>query len=193
MRRIIFLCLSLVVCFAFSACGSEVENKPPVKPAKAVFETSMGTFTCRLETAKAPLTTANFIKLAKQGFYNGLIFHRVIDGFMIQGGDPKGDGTGGPGYTIKDEFNSELRHAGPGILSMANAGPNTGGSQFFITLQATPWLDGHHAVFGRVSEGMEVVQQIGHSKTGPNDKPVFPVVIRKITIVEEDGAAKGAN
>ena len=91
MRRIILLCLSLVVCFAFSACGSEVENKPPVKPAKAVFETSMGTFTCRLETAKAPLTTANFIKLAKQGFYNGLLFHRVIDGFMIQGGDPKGE------------------------------------------------------------------------------------------------------
>lgn len=193
MRRIFLLCLSLVVCFAFSACGSEVEKKPPVKPAQAVFETSMGNFTCRLENAKAPLTTANFIKLAKQGFYDGLIFHRVIDGFMIQGGDPKGDGTGGPGYTIQDEFHSELKHAGPGILSMANAGPNTGGSQFFITLQATPWLDGRHAVFGRISEGMEVVQQIGHSKTGPNDKPVFPIVIRKITIVEEDGAAKGAN
>ena len=188
LRKILLLCLSLVVCFSFSACGKETERKPPVKPAKAVFETSMGTFTCWLETKLAPVTTDNFIKLADKGFYNNLIFHRVIDGFMIQGGCPNGTGTGGPGYTIKDEFNSELRHSGPGILSMANAGPNTGGSQFFITLKATPWLDNHHAVFGRVSEGMDVVQKIGHTKTDANDKPVVPVVIRKVTIVRGEAA-----
>ena len=158
------------------------------KPAKAVFETSMGTFTCRLETKLAPVTTANFIKLANKGFYDNLIFHRVIDDFMIQGGCPNGNGTGGPGYTIKDEFNSKLRHNGPGILSMANAGPNTGGSQFFITLKATPWLDNHHAVFGRVSDGMDVVQKIGHTKTDAIDKPVVPVVIKKVTILEGDAA-----
>ena len=121
MRKILLLCLCLVVCFSFSACGKETEKKPLPKPAKAVFETSMGTFTCRLETKLAPVTTDNIIKLANKGFYNNLIFHRVIDGFMIQGGCPDGTGTGGPGYTIKDEFSSELRHSGPGILSMANA------------------------------------------------------------------------
>ena len=188
MRKILLLCLCLVVCFSLSACGKETEKKPLPKPAKAVFETSMGTFTCRLETKLAPVTTENFIKLANKGFYNNLIFHRVIDGFMIQGGCPDGTGTGGPGYTIKDEFSSELRHSGPGILSMANAGPNTGGSQFFITLKATPWLDNHHAVFGRVSEGMDVVQKIGHTKTDAGDRPVVPVVIRKVTIIEGEAA-----
>lgn len=188
MRKILLLCVCMVVCFSFSACGKEAEHKPQPKPAKAVFETSMGTFTCRLETKLAPVTTANFIKLANKGFYDNLIFHRVIDDFMIQGGCPNGNGTGGPGYTIKDEFNSKLRHNGPGILSMANAGPNTGGSQFFITLKATPWLDNHHAVFGRVSDGMDVVQKIGHTKTDAIDKPVVPVVIKKVTILEGDAA-----
>lgn len=192
LRKIFVLCLCLLMSFSFAACGKETEKKPQPKPAKAVFETSMGTFTCRLETKLAPLTTENFMKLARKGYYDGLIFHRVIDNFMIQGGCPKGDGTGGPGYTIKDEFSSELRHSGPGVLSMANAGPNTGGSQFFITLKATPWLDNHHAVFGRVSDGMDVVQKIGHTKTGVNDKPVVPVVIKKITILEGEEAVKGA-
>ena len=191
MRKILLLCLCIVLSFTFSACGKEPE-KPQPKPAKAVFETSLGTFSCRLETKLAPVTAENFMKLAKKGFYNGLVFHRVIDGFMIQGGCPKGDGTGGPGYTIRDEFRSELRHNGPGVLSMANAGPNTGGSQFFITLVATPWLDNHHAVFGRVSDGMDVVQKIGHTPTGPNDRPVTPVVIKKITILEGEEAVKGA-
>ncbi len=149
----------------------------------AVFETSMGSFKIELFEDKVPLTTKNFIDLVNKGFYNGLTFHRVIDEFMIQGGDPSGNGTGGPGYTIKDEFNKDLKHSGPGILSMANAGPNTGGSQFFITLVPCPWLDGKHAVFGKVIEGMKVVSAIGKVETDPqNNMPIKPVVIKKITI-----------
>jgi peptidyl-prolyl cis-trans isomerase A (cyclophilin A) len=127
----------------------------------AVFETSNGIFKIELFQQETPLTAGNFIALAKRGFYDGLIFHRVIDGFMIQGGDPNGNGTGGPGYVIKDEFSPRLKHDKPGMLSMANAGPNTGGSQFFITLAPAPWLDGKHSVFGQVVEGMEVVAAIG--------------------------------
>ena len=145
----------------------------------------MGKFSCRLAVKEAPKTCANFIKLAKEGFYNGLIFHRVIDGFMIQGGDPKGDGTGGPGYTIPDEFSPELKHDRPGVLSMANAGPNTGGSQFFITLAATPWLDGHHAVFGKIVEGMDIVREIGSVATNFQDRPLDPVVMEKVEVVAE--------
>ena len=130
----------------------------------------------------APNTVKNFISLIKKGFYDGLIFHRVINGFMIQGGCPDGTGMGGPGYTIKDEFSSKLLHDGPGVLSMTNAGPNTGGSQFFITLRDCPWLDGKHAVFGKVTKGMEVVYRIGKVATDANDKPLKDVVINKITI-----------
>lgn len=154
------------------------------KNSIAVFETSMGNFKAELFEDKAPLTTKNFITLVNKGFYNGLIFHRVIDKFMIQGGDPSGNGTGGPGYKIPDEFHPDLKHSSEGVLSMANAGPNTGGSQFFITLAATPWLDNKHAVFGKVIEGMEVVRAIGKTKTGQQDKPVQDVVIKKISIVE---------
>jgi len=148
----------------------------------AVFETNKGTFEIELFTEKAPITTKNFIGLTEKGFYNGLIFHRVIDGFMIQGGDPDGRGTGGPGYSIEDEFHPDLKHDSEGILSMANSGPNTGGSQFFITLAPTPWLDGKHAVFGKVTKGMDIVQAIGKVQAGANDKPVEDVVINKITI-----------
>ena len=148
----------------------------------AVFTTNKGTFEVELFEDKAPLTTKNFIDLSEKGFYDGLIFHRVIDGFMIQGGDPQGNGTGGPGYTIPDEFDPTLKHDDEGVLSMANAGPNTGGSQFFITLAATPWLDNHHAVFGKVIDGMDVVRDIGHTKTGYGDRPVHDIVIEKITI-----------
>jgi len=148
----------------------------------AVFDTNKGTFKVELFEDKAPLTAGNLIKLVNDGFYNGLVFHRVIEGFMLQGGCPNGDGTGGPGYNIKDEFHPDLKHSTEGILSMANAGPNTGGSQFFITLDPTPWLDGKHAVFGKVVEGMEVVKAIGGTETGPMDRPIEPVVINSITI-----------
>jgi peptidyl-prolyl cis-trans isomerase A (cyclophilin A) len=148
----------------------------------ADFTTSQGNFRIELFEDKAPETTGNFIKLAESGFYNGIVFHRVIGNFMIQGGCPQGTGMGGPGYTIADEFHPELKHDGPGILSMANAGPNTGGSQFFITLVPTDWLDGRHAVFGRVVEGMEVVSTIGNVSTDPRDRPLEDVTIEAVTI-----------
>jgi cyclophilin family peptidyl-prolyl cis-trans isomerase len=148
----------------------------------ARFDTNHGSFSVELFEDRAPATTKNFADLVEKGFYDGLTFHRVIDGFMIQGGCPSGTGSGGPGYNIQDEFHAELRHDGPGFLSMANAGPNTGGSQFFITLAPTPWLDGKHAVFGRVTDGMDVVQRIGKVKTGGRDQPVEPVVMEKVTV-----------
>ncbi|HEX6252468.1 MAG TPA: peptidylprolyl isomerase [Gemmatimonadaceae bacterium] len=148
----------------------------------AKFETNHGTFSVELFEDKAPVTTKNFIDLIEKGFYDGVIFHRVIKGFMIQGGDPTGTGRGGPGYTIKDEFHKELRHSTPGILSMANAGPNSGGSQFFITLAATPWLDGKHAVFGRVTDGMDVVEKIGMTPTAAQDRPREDVKIERVTL-----------
>jgi len=126
----------------------------------ATIETNKGSIRLRLEDEKAPKTVANFEKLAKQGFYDGLKFHRVIADFMIQTGCPQGTGTGGPGYNFEDEFHRELKHSGPGMLSMANAGPNTNGSQFFITHVATPWLDGKHSVFGRVLSGQDIVDSI---------------------------------
>ncbi len=150
----------------------------------AIFATSEGTFEVELFEDKAPRTTENFIELAEKGFYDGVIFHRVIDGFMIQGGDPTGTGRGGPGYTIPDEFHPELAHDSEGILSMANAGPNTGGSQFFITLAPTPWLNGHHAVFGKVVRGMDVVKKIGKADCDWNDRPRVDVVIKKITLID---------
>jgi len=126
----------------------------------AHIDTERGSIRLELFDDRAPNTVANFEKLAADGFYDGLSFHRVIADFMIQGGCPKGTGTGGPGYTFEDEFHPDLRHEGPGILSMANSGPNTNGSQFFITHVATPWLDGKHSVFGRVVEGQDVVDAI---------------------------------
>lgn len=148
----------------------------------ATFETSMGTFSVELFDDLAPNTVKNFADLAKKGFYDGIIFHRVIDQFMIQGGCPQGTGMGGPGYKIPDEFGKGLKHDKPGILSMANAGPNTGGSQFFITLVPTPWLDGKHAIFGQVAEGIDIVEKIGKVPTDSRDRPLQKVVINKITI-----------
>jgi cyclophilin family peptidyl-prolyl cis-trans isomerase len=148
-------------------------------------QTSMGNIKIKLFTKEAPITTANFKKLINQGYYNGIIFHRVIDGFMLQGGDPTGTGTGGSKETIQDEFGPGLKHTKAGMLSMANRGPNTGSSQFFITLAATPWLDGKHAIFGEVVSGMDVVNKIGKVKTGPNDKPVEEVKMIKVTLTDK--------
>ena len=152
---------------------------------KIQFTTNKGVFVAQMFEEKAPQTTKNFIELTEKGFYDGIIFHRVIDGFMIQGGDPTGTGRGGPGYRIKDEFGEGLAHDSEGILSMANAGPNTGGSQFFITLAPTPWLDGHHAVFGKIVKGMDVVREIGSVATNFQDRPLDPVVMEKVEVLTE--------
>jgi len=150
---------------------------------KAKFQTNLGNFTVSLFGEKAPKTVSNFIVLSKDGFYNGLIFHRVIPGFMIQGGDPDGNGTGGPGYKFEDEFDPSLTFEKKGLLAMANSGPSTNGSQFFITVAPTTWLNNKHTIFGEVIEGYEVVEKISKVKTGENDKPVEPVVIQKIEII----------
>jgi cyclophilin family peptidyl-prolyl cis-trans isomerase len=146
------------------------------------FTTSMGVLVARLYEQESPLTVANFAHLVGKGYYNGLIFHRVIPEFMIQGGCPDGLGTGGPGYVIKDEFHPTLRHSRPGLLSMANAGPNTGGSQFFITEVATPWLDNRHALFGEVIEGVELIPQITRVKRDQRDRPLTPVVMEQVEL-----------
>ena len=151
---------------------------------KIKFTTNKGVFVAEMFEDKAPLTTKNFIELVEKGFYDGIIFHRVIDGFMIQGGDPTGTGMGGPGYKIKDEFGEGLKHDDEGILSMANAGPNTGGSQFFITLAPTPWLNGHHAIFGKVVEGLDVVRLIGVVPTDFRDRPREAVTMEKVEVVK---------
>lgn len=148
------------------------------------FETTQGTFAAEMFEDVAPVTAGNFLKLAREGYYDGLIFHRVIADFMIQGGCPQGTGTGGPGYQIDDEFAPGLAHTHSGIFSMANAGPNTGGSQFFVTLAATPWLDGKHAIFGKVTQGLDIVDAIGKTKTRPGDRPVEDIVITKLTVSE---------
>jgi len=149
---------------------------------KARFETSQGSFTISLFGEKAPKTVSNFIFLAKDGFYDGLVFHRVIAGFMIQGGDPAGNGTGGPGYQFEDEFDPSLTFSKPGILAMANSGPATNGSQFFITVAPTTHLNGKHTIFGEVVEGYDVVEKISKVATDASDKPQEAVVINKIEI-----------
>ena len=190
MKKALVFLLATFVLFTTgcSAAGMNDKDKGAKKMANpiAVFETNHGTFEIELFEEKAPITVKNFTDLAEKGFYDGLIFHRVIDGFMIQGGDPNGTGTGGPGYTIPDEFHKDLKHDSEGVLSMANAGPNTGGSQFFITLAATPWLDGHHSVFGKVVKGMDVVREIGKVDTDFQNKPLAKVVMEKVTIRREE-------
>ena len=147
--------------------------------------TNLGSFQIELLEDRAPKTTKNFIDLAEKGFYDGIVFHRVIEGFMLQAGCPQGNGTGGPGYTIPDEFHAELTHDSEGVLSMANSGPNSGGSQFFVTLAPTAWLDGKHAVFGKVIEGMETIRTIGGTATGPGNHPLEPVVMEEVRIEGE--------
>jgi peptidyl-prolyl cis-trans isomerase A (cyclophilin A) len=163
----------------------------------ARFETSEGWFTIRLFAEEAPNTVANFTGLAEgtkewtdprtrqkvtQPYYNGQIFHRIIEGFMIQGGDPLGQGIGGPGYDFADEFHPTLRHTKAGILSMANRGPNTNGGQFFITLAATPHLDNRHSIFGEVIDGLDVIRRIGQTRTDAKDRPLKDVVIETVVI-----------
>jgi peptidyl-prolyl cis-trans isomerase A (cyclophilin A) len=164
----------------------------------AHFTTSEGNFKARLFDTDVPNTVANFTGLADGSkewtdprtgrkshdrYFDGTVFHRVIDGFMIQGGDPLGQGTGGPGYTFADEFSPKLRHDRPGLLSMANRGPNTNGGQFFITLAPTPWLDNKHSIFGEIVEGMDVVKKIGSTATSkPGDRPLKPITVQAVRI-----------
>ena len=166
------------------------DYKETVNGLTAVFKTNMGEFEAELYVKEAPETVWNFVNLAegrqktnKEGpFFDGLIFHRVIRGFMIQGGCPEGSGRGGPGYRFKDEFSPNLKHSSEGILSMANAGPNSNGSQFFITLGPTPHLNGGHAVFGKVIRGMDVVKKIGDAPTGMQDRPKSDIKIEHVEI-----------
>ena len=168
----------------------KIDYTEEIERPVAVFDTSLGVFEVELYAKECPETVWNFINLAEgrqetekgENYYDGLIFHRVIEGFMIQGGCPTGTGMGGPGYQFGDEFHPSLRHDSEGVLSMANAGPGTNGSQFFITLDPTPHLDDRHSVFGKVINGMEVVKTIGTVKTATGDKPLEPVVINKVTI-----------
>ena len=187
-----FAALLVMASHGFAAEGTEKKG-----PLYATFKTSMGDIVIQLFEDKAPKTVANFVALAtgakewtdpktrekvKRPLYNGTVFHRVIPGFMIQGGDPLGNGTGGPGYRFEDEFNADLKHTKPGILSMANAGPNTNGSQFFITLAATSWLDNKHSVFGEVVKGQNVVDAIANVPRDFRDRPVKDVVLQEVII-----------
>ncbi len=191
MRTFVFV-FSLL--FLISSVGSSQQTSTKKKEKKdryktiAIIETNMGTIELELFEEKAPKTVANFVGLAERGFYNGVIFHRVIDNFMIQGGDPTGTGRGGEsiyGGPFEDEFHPDLKHDKPGVLSMANAGPNTNTSQFFITLVPTPWLDNRHTVFGQVIKGMDVVRAIGKVETTkPGDRPIKDVVMKKVKIVK---------
>ncbi len=150
---------------------------------KAVIETNHGKIVVELFMERAPLTVENFIKLTEKGFYNGIIFHRVIPDFMIQTGDPTGTGRGGPGYKFEDEFHPQLQHNKPGMLSMANSGPNTNGSQFFITVKPTSWLNNRHTVFGQVIEGMDVVNKIVNVPRNNQDCPMEKVLMKKVSII----------
>ena len=179
MRRV----LSILAMALWAGAMTTPASGQPARPT-ATIETSKGRIVIELYQEQAPKTVENFIALAKKDFYNGLKVHRVIPGFMIQTGDPAGDGTGGPGYAFEDEFSPDLRHAGPGVVSMANRGPNTNGSQFFITLAATPWLDGKHTVFGRVVEGQSVVEQIGAVERDGRDRPLTDILMTQVTIAE---------
>lgn len=184
-------------CLSTSKSNSDEQVKKGDSQMFAKFETTEGDFKVRLFPDKAPKTVENFVGLAegtkewtdpktgekvKRPLYKDVVFHRVIPDFMIQGGDPLGNGTGGPGYQFEDEFHPELKHDKPGLLSMANAGPGTNGSQFFVTVAATPWLDNKHTIFGEVVEGYEVVEKISKVPRGAMDRPKEDVVIKQIVI-----------
>lgn len=180
------LCLGLAgggFSYAEEPKGGEGTGQPAGDIVKIRIETSMGNIEADLFAKEAPKTVENFVTLTKKGFYDGLIFHRVIPNFMIQTGDPTGTGRGGPGYQFADEISPSLRHDKAGVLSMANAGPNTNGSQFFITDVPTPWLDGRHSVFGQVTSGIDVVHAIANVKRGPQDKPLETVTMKKVVVL----------
>jgi peptidyl-prolyl cis-trans isomerase A (cyclophilin A) len=194
-KRLLLLILAgLIVALAHGIGAGAQEKKGPLY---ATLKTSMGDVVVQLFDDKAPKTVGNFVELAsgakewtdpktrektKRPLYNGTVFHRVIPGFMIQGGDPLGNGTGGPGYRFEDEFHPELKHSKPGMVSMANAGPNTNGSQFFIIHKATPWLDSKHSVFGEVVKGQNVVDAIANVARDFRDRPLKDVVIQEVLI-----------
>jgi len=177
MRFSIFLKTLLALTLTSGAANAADDQE-----LKAKFTTTEGVFEAKLFYKEAPVTVSNFVELARKGFYNGLIFHRVIPDFMIQGGDPKGNGTGGPGYTFADEFHPSLKHSKPGMLSMANSGPGTNGSQFFVTVKETPHLDNRHSIFGEVTSGYDVVKKISLVKAA-NDRPIKDVKIEKLEII----------
>ena len=200
LRKVWVLAAFLVALSGITTAAQEKKG-----PLYATIKTSAGDVVVLLFEDKAPKTVANFVGLAtgtkewtdpksrqqvKRPLYNGTIFHRVIPDFMIQAGDPLGNGTGGPGFRFEDEFHPELRHSKAGILSMANAGPNTNGSQFFITIKATPWLDGKHSVFGEVVKGQEVVSAIANMPRDSRDKPVKDVVLQEVIISRGSGGDK---
>ena len=179
MRRPFFIlpAVTLVCLMVGSSCSFSSGG-----PTKAVIDTSKGVIVIELYKEDAPKTVENFITLAKKGFYNGIIFHRVIPDFMIQTGDPTGTGMGGPGYSFEDEISPKYSFTEPGIVAMANAGPNTNGSQFFITLKATPWLNGKHTIFGRVLQGQDIVEAIAAVPRDSMDKPIREIKMNSVTI-----------
>ena len=188
----IFLCLVLAGCATPSGTQKSadesikpVQTKEESKVVKIKIETSQGDIYADLYKQEVPKTVENFVKLAEKGFYDGIIFHRVIPSFMIQTGDPTGTGTGGPGYQFADEFSPNLHHDKAGVISMANSGPNTNGSQFFITQVPTPWLDRKHSIFGQVTEGIDVVNQIANTSRDGQDKPLQAVVMKKVTVLSK--------
>ena len=201
MRPFVPVCILLLALIGLGCIGVPPDNKQPgidekviveeggmskVVNRHVIIETRLGVVEIELFDDMAPETAQNFAKLAQEGFYDGIIFHRVIPGFMVQTGDPTGTGRGGPGYTISDEFGPGLRHDGPGVVSMANAGPDTGGSQFFITTVPTPWLDGKHAIFGRVISGYEVIEKISQVERDASDRPLDPIAMEKVTIIQKE-------
>ena len=202
-NRTILAAVAIFAVALFSVSIAEAKEQKPKKEKKmkpgtyAIMETTLGTITIELYEKEAPKTVANFVGLAegtkeftdlktgqkaKRPFYTGVIFHRVIPGFMIQGGDPAGTGRGGPGYKFEDEFSPSLKHDKPGRLSMANAGPNTNGSQFFITVASTPHLDNRHTIFGQVVEGQDVANKISQVAKDGQDRPLNDMVMTKVTI-----------
>lgn len=181
-----------LLCLIWGGCASQ----KAIRPTQAVtteddgivkikIETNKGDIYADLYAKEAPKTVANFVKLAKSGYYDGIIFHRVIPNFMIQTGDPTGTGRGGPGYSFADEFSPNLKHDKAGVFSMANAGPNTNGSQFFITDAPTPHLNNRHSVFGQVTQGMDVVKAIANAATDAQDRPREKISMTKVSVLDE--------